>query len=593
MAGKQADIKVGVITNYDDKGIKQAQTGLGNFKSKIDEADGAGGKLKAGFNGVKESLIANAGAIGVAAGGAIVAFGIKAVGAFTDTAKAALDLQSATGLSIDEASRWIAIGDDMGVKAGELESSIGKIGKTLDSGKWDKYGIATHDAGGQARSTNDILLDAIDTLGKIDNKTERARVGNDLFGKGYASLSPLIGRTREEMEGYLGAVEDGQVITDEEAEKAEKFRLAQDELKDALHEVTLQVGEQVAELAPLLEGFAKLVGLYGDLGYLNPLKQAGAALDGLSGIVETFTHNEEEATLAAEGNAVSMLAAEGAARALGSATDDGTAAAEGTAIALAASKGATDALKTAQEQAKEKADAFAKSLQGQIDKLDALYPKEYDAVTAKYEYARQTEETMLAVDGLNTTLGNNKATQEEVKTATDNAKDAIIQQSEQFATLDGAALGSQGAIARQIESLETQRDTLAPGSPLRTFLDQYIADLAAIPSNISTIMDLHISQGSVTTRDGDVIGVRSGRHAGGGQQGMGSYGVGGEYGAELVTPGANVRNPAETRDIMSRGGNPMNVTIQVAMMPTGPQLVALLKTYDKNNATNIVTPAGR
>jgi hypothetical protein len=37
----------------------------------------------------------------------------------------------------------------------------------------------------------------------------------------------------------------------------------------------------------------------------------------------------------------------------------------------------------------------------------------------------------------------------------------------------------------------------------------------------------------------------------------------------------------------------MNVTIQVAMMPTGPQLVALLKTYDKNNATNIVTPAGR
>ncbi|MEP7114761.1 MAG: hypothetical protein ABI862_15950, partial [Ilumatobacteraceae bacterium] len=100
----------------------------------------------------------------------------------------------------------------------------------------------------------------------------------------------------------------------------------------------------------------------------------------------------------------------------------------------------------------------------------------------------------------------------------------------------GAVLGSQGALARQIASLEAQRDTLAPGSPLRLFLDQYIADLAAIPSNISTIMDLHISQGSVTTKAGDVIGLRP-------IPGKVQYGA--EGGLVKARPGGTLVNVAE------------------------------------------------
>lgn len=176
-------------------------------------------------------------------------------------------------------------------------------------------------------------------------------------------------------------------------------------------------------------------------------------------------------------------------------------------------KQAADKLAAATQEEAKKSDVFAESLRKQRDLLDEMYPKEYDAVKAKYEYADAQSEAMIAVDALNTVAAANekiidkgnarlaagkpvseaytKAT-EDVASASETAKDAIMRQSEQYATLDGAASGSQGAIARQITSLEAQRDALAPGSPLRAYLDQYITDLKNIPSNVSTILDLHI-----------------------------------------------------------------------------------------------------
>lgn len=259
----------------------KATTALGNFRKAVGEADGAGGKLKAGFASAAEGIRANAGMLAMTAGPALIAFGVKAAAAFTDTAKAAIDLGKATGLSTEAASRWIAVADDYEVSAETLTASIGKISKTLDDTKWAKYGIETRDAAGNARSANDILLDTFDALSKVKNETERARIGNELFGRGYAGLAPIIGQTRGEYEKMLGAVEKGQVITAEEAEKAEKLRLAQDKLKDALNEVTLAVGEMVAGMAPLIDKAAGAVGVFTEMNdKLGLLDQALASASG-------------------------------------------------------------------------------------------------------------------------------------------------------------------------------------------------------------------------------------------------------------------------------------------------------------------------
>lgn len=240
-----------------DVDSKNATTGIAGFRNAVSGADGMVGKFKAGANSAMQSVKANAGALAMAGGAALIAFGAKAVEAFTSTAKAAIDMGKATGLSTEQASRWIAVGDDFEVTASQIATAMGRIGKNMDSDAMKKYGIETRDAAGHAKSSNEVFLDVLDVLNNTA-PAERARVAAELLGKGWQGIAPLLGKTREEYEKMLGSVESGQVITAKEAAKAEKMRLAQDALADALDEVTLAFGALVAEAAPTIEMMADL-----------------------------------------------------------------------------------------------------------------------------------------------------------------------------------------------------------------------------------------------------------------------------------------------------------------------------------------------
>jgi hypothetical protein len=249
------------ITVVIDVVTKSATAGLKDFKSAVGEAQGFTGKLKAGVGSLKDTFgSALTSTAGLAAG--VVAAGVgavKAAGQFSELVKRAIDLGKATGLSTEQASRWIAVADDFGIQAEDLQTGLGRIAKTLDAAVWDKYGIATRDASGSAKSANDIFLQSLDMLGKITNDTERARVGNELFGKGYANIAPIIGNTRAEYEKMLSAVDGGQVITSGEAKRAEKWREAQDKLSDATGDLTLAFGNMAVAAAPLLDFIAGIV----------------------------------------------------------------------------------------------------------------------------------------------------------------------------------------------------------------------------------------------------------------------------------------------------------------------------------------------
>jgi hypothetical protein len=267
-----------------DVATENSQKSLKGLRSEVSKTEGGFNKFKVGVSGGMDFVKDHAAAFALGAGTALVGFGIKAVAAFEETAKAALDLSAATGLAVEDASRWIAVGDDFQISAETLTSSIGKIGKTLDADKWSKYGIATRNAGGQARDANDILTESLAMLSNIKNGTERARVGNELFGKGYAALSPMIGHTTDEYKNMLGTVEKGQVITKVEAERAEKMRLAQDKLSDALKDVTLAAGQAVTELAPAISDVADFVTEINNLGS----KLGGSGDGGLFGKMAQF-----------------------------------------------------------------------------------------------------------------------------------------------------------------------------------------------------------------------------------------------------------------------------------------------------------------
>lgn len=235
-------------------------------KSTHGATDGVG-KFRSAANGMKAELLAAAKSPAVLVGGiaAAGAGALMAANKFSELAKRSIDLSKATALTVEQASRWIAVADDAGISAEALGPALGRIAKTLDSSKWSTYGIATRDASGAAKSANEIFLQALDVLGRTTNETERARIGNDLFGKGYANIAPMIGKTRSEYEQMLGAVSSGQTITAGEAERAEKWRLASDKLGDAFDDLVYAFGDLAANAAPLVDLFASLVESASDL----------------------------------------------------------------------------------------------------------------------------------------------------------------------------------------------------------------------------------------------------------------------------------------------------------------------------------------
>jgi len=208
------------------------------------------------------------------------------------------------------------------------------------------------------------------------------------------------------------------------------------------------------------------------------------------------------------------------------------------AAADALAQAAKEGIAAATEEAQRKSDAFADSLVRQREKSEDLYGKEFDAIQSKHDLADATAQAGLDVAAMNDTLAKHKVGTEEATTATNTAYDSIVKVAEQYGTLNGAALGSDSSIRRQIDSLTVQAQQLAPGSPLRVAIEQYIAELAAIPSSVDTQLRLNISMGQVTTAAGDFIGLRS---TGPGDVNYGATGgwregmtVVGEEGPELV-----------------------------------------------------------
>lgn len=147
-----------------------------------------------------------------------------------------------------------------------------------------------------------------------------------------------------------------------------------------------------------------------------------------------------------------------------------------------------DATEAAEQASKDRAAA----LEDEKAKLRALYDEELSQLDAKYAFKRATEDNADALDRYNQTLGDSESTIKDQRDATNQAFDASVRMAEAFAKAQGAAAGSKESIDLQVGALGYFRDSLAPGSPLRAALDEYIADLGRIPTNIATNLKLNV-----------------------------------------------------------------------------------------------------
>jgi hypothetical protein len=270
-----ASSKISVII---DVAVDQANRGLKSFRQSIQDADGAAGKFKAGTSSAFDAVKANAGNLAMAGGAALVAFGVKAVGAFQDTALEAGRLAESLGLTSEQASRLMEVSGDLGIDMGTVEKAIGKMNiEVAKSPKYfDEIGAAIAKNADGTTDVQQTFLNVVDAINKMPNATDRAAASQKLLGRGWKDMAELVGQGSEKLSASLGAVSDAKVIDEAEVKKAREFRDAMDKLKDASEDLMLVVG---GELVPVLTDIADVAGVVTDIELPDWMSKVGEAAD--------------------------------------------------------------------------------------------------------------------------------------------------------------------------------------------------------------------------------------------------------------------------------------------------------------------------
>ena len=253
-------IKIPILTELQDEGLKKAKREFDKFKGAIAGAEGTMGKLKAGSKVAFDAIGANAGTMAIAAGTAFAKFAFDGAKAFTDLATSAGKFADATGLAVDEASRFIEVAGDIGIEAGTVETAIGKMNQNLGKSPdlFEELGVQVAYANDGTVDANETFLNVIDRLSKIKDPAQKARVATQLLGKGWRDMAELINMGADDLRKSLEGVSDSKVIDPKELEKAKKFRETMDEFADTLDEIKLALGESVIpflqDMSDLLKG---------------------------------------------------------------------------------------------------------------------------------------------------------------------------------------------------------------------------------------------------------------------------------------------------------------------------------------------------
>lgn len=455
------------------------------------EATGATGFLEKGLNklGIESN---NAGALlkaGVAAGAAtagyaIVGFAKDAVKASVDWADSIRTVQRATGQTAEESSRLTAIMDDYQIPVESGAKAFARLGRSIyDNGDVLKqYGVEV------ARS-KDGNVDMQKTLGNIadayngmQDPAAKASLVNDAFGKTGRDLIPILEQGRKGIQDMYGAVPDKQIFSQQQLDNAQQYKLAMDNLSDVMMEVKVTIGNA---LLPALTDLA------------NAAATVGRAVANVDHVIPGFSSNLVNLALTLNPVTAGLVMW---GKALGAANDPGKEFVESLDAqsrhqllnanvqftSIEQMKQYIQTLQTKNADKQYEIQLEQQANQKIQDSIDLIYRR----INANLGVEGAQLNVASAMERTNQVLSDGNSTELERAQAVMGSKTAI----ESYITAIKAAAvangDASGGVQKQIDTLTYLMGTLAPDSPLRAYLQQYIDSLNSIPGYKSTHVDL-------------------------------------------------------------------------------------------------------
>ncbi|MFZ5352738.1 MAG: phage tail protein [Bacillota bacterium] len=232
---------------------KEADKSLDSTDKK---AEGLGTKLG--------GMIGTATKWGAAIGGAAIAGGAAMLGLANKTAETAdfIDkLSERTGINREELQRWKYAAEQSGGDISKLEVGVKKLSEAMDGATngsdanakaFAKLGISMEDL--QNKSQEQIFEEVMYALAEMPQGAERNALGNDLLGKSYTELMPLLNAGAEGMDALKSRADElGLVMSEDSVKAGVKFGDTLADLKSSFGAVFTHLG---TEFIPIFQTLA-------------------------------------------------------------------------------------------------------------------------------------------------------------------------------------------------------------------------------------------------------------------------------------------------------------------------------------------------
>jgi len=502
-----------------------------------------------------------------------VAFAADGVREFQKLAGEVRSFQRVSGATAEDASRFVAVFDDLGISAEVGAKAISKMTRDLDTGKLQQFGVEIAKNKDGTTDLTETLLNVADAYARTTDPAQRAEMRFAAFGKQGDQLIPVLEKGRKGLDEFFkGAEKGGQILDQKDLDKAEDFRLAMDALNDAQRGLKMSLGEGlIPALTQLATGAATAT---------DALDRITKPIGGLAGIVSgTTSHLIGGAGWLGVFGDKSKDAGDKAGEAgeqvdgMGDASDE----ASGKVAKLTEAEKA--AIKVSEDRRKAilgirdavielfNSDlSYRNSIEATNEGLRTLYEKQVEVAEATRQHGAKSIEAHDAQIALGDALRG-------VEGDMLGQAAAAVRLAEDQAKANGTTLTAEQRTSLYLQELEKLRQNMAPGSPLIATIDGYISKLRAIPSTISTGLNIIFPKDFHVSGSGNVQ-----YRAHGGPVSAGFPYIVGEQGPELFVPGKSgtiVPNGA--------GGATINVYPPATMSPD--EVARALVRWLKNGGT--------